>query len=80
MTKKLNKPLLITAGVIVSLILIYFIYRDYRPEIFLLTHMNAHNKVILMQLIRSHGIKNMLLLLALIATFNAIPGMSNSFV
>lgn len=31
-------------------------------------------------MIRSHGIKDMLLLLALIATFNAIPGMSNSFV
>lgn len=79
-SKKLNKPLLIIGGIIVSLILIYFIYRDYRPEIALLLNMNHHNRIILLHMIRSHGIKDMVLLLALIATFNAIPGMSNSFV
>lgn len=78
--KKINKPLLITGGIIISLILLYFIYRDYRPELTLLLHMSHHNKLILLHMIRSHGIKDMLLLLALIATFNAIPGMSNSFV
>lgn len=80
MKKKLNKPLLISGGVIVSLILIYFIYRDYRPDLILLMHMNPHNKMVLLHMIRSHGVKDVLLLLALIATFNAIPGMSNSFV
>lgn len=80
MKKRLNKPLLIIGGVVLSIILIYFIYRDYRPELLLLMHMNAHNKMILLHMIRSHGLKDMLLLLALIATFNAIPGMSNSFV
>jgi uncharacterized membrane protein YdjX (TVP38/TMEM64 family) len=78
--KKINKPLLITGGIIISLILLYLIYRDYRPELTLLLHMNHQNKLILLHMIRSHGIKDMLLLLALIATFNAIPGMSNSFV
>lgn len=78
--KNINKPLLITGGIIISLILLYLIYRDYRPELTLLLHMNHHNKLILLHMIRSHGIKDMLLLLALIATFNAIPGMSNSFV
>lgn len=80
MHQKLSKPLLITGGIIVSIILIYFIYHDYRTELMLLIHMNPHNKAILLHLIRSHGIKDMLLLVALIATFNAIPGMSSSFV
>lgn len=80
MRRKVNKSLLVIGGIIVSLILIYCIYRDYQPEIKLLLHMNAHNRIVLMHLIRSHGIKDMLLLLALIATFNAIPGMSNSLV
>lgn len=80
MKRKLNKTLLILGGIIISAILIYFIYRDYQPEINLLLHMNDHNRIVLMHLIRSHGIKDMLLLLALIATFNAIPGMSNSLI
>ena len=80
MKRKLNKALLILGGIIISAILIYFIYRDYQPEINLLLHMNDHNRIVLMHLIRSHGIKDMLLLLALIATFNAIPGMSNSLI
>lgn len=80
MQKKLNKPLLITGGIIISIILICFIYHDYRPDLVLLMHMNPHNKMVLLHMIRSHGINDMLLLIALIATFNAIPGMSNSFV
>ena len=68
MKRKLNKTLLILGGIVISAILIYFIYRDYQPEINLLLHMNDHNRIVLMHLIRSHGIKDMLLLLALIAT------------
>lgn len=80
MNKKLNKGLLLICGIILSLILICWIVHDYRTELYLLFHLTPHNKAVLLHLIRSHGLGDMLLLLALIATFNAIPGMSNSFV
>ena len=73
MKKHLNKTVLITVAFLVALVVIYFIYRDYRPEINLLLHLNSHNQVILLHLIRSHGLSTMLLLLLLIAIFNAIP-------
>lgn len=78
--KHLNKPLLISLAIVLALIILYLIYRDYRPEIMLLFNLTPHNRVILMHMIRSHGITDMLLLIALIAVFNAIPGMSNSVV
>lgn len=77
MKKHLNKHVLIIAALIVALVVIYGIYRDYRPEISLLFDLTPHNQVILLYLIRSHGLATMVLLLLLIAIFNAIPGMSN---
>lgn len=80
MKKHLNKTGLIILAVLAALVVIYFIYRDYRPEINLLFDLTPHNRVILMHMIRSHGLATMLLLLMLIAIFNAIPGMSNSVI
>lgn len=80
MKKYLNKPTLIGAGIIAALLILFLIYRDYRPEIALLLNPTHHNQQILLKLIRSHGAWDMLLLLILIAIFNAIPGMSNSVV
>lgn len=80
MKKHLNKTGLITLAILAALVVIYFIYRDYRPEINLLFNLTPHNRVILLHLIRSHGLATMLLLLLLIAIFNAIPGMSNSVI
>lgn len=77
MKKHLNKHVLIITALIVALVVIYGIYRDYRPEISLLFDLTPHNQVILLYLIRSHGLATMVLLLLLIAIFNAIPGMSN---
>lgn len=79
-TKYLNKTWLIIGAVIFSLIIIYLIYKDYKPELILLCNLTPHNRAILLQMIRSHGVKDMALLIALIAVFNAIPGMSNSVV
>lgn len=78
--KHLNKALLIILAVILSLVVIAVIYRDYKPELMLVLHYNDHNRAILLRLIRSHGIRDMFLFLVLIALFNAIPGMSNSLV
>lgn len=80
MKKHLNKHVLIITALIVALVVIYGIYRDYRPEISLLFDLTPHNQVILLHLIRSHGLATMVLLLLLIAIFNAIPGMSNSVI
>ncbi len=80
MKKFIDKRLLIIIGLIAALIVLFLIYRDYRPEIALLFHPTKHNQAILLHLIRSHGLQDMILLLLLIAIFNAIPGMSNSVV
>ena len=76
--KRLDKWPLIGLAVFVSIFIIYFIYRDFKPELVLLFHLNHHNRIILARLMRSHGLRDMVLLTILIAIFNAIPGMSNS--
>ncbi|WP_076461458.1 TVP38/TMEM64 family protein [Limosilactobacillus caccae] len=79
--RRLNKTALIIGAVLLSLIILYFIYRTYRPDINLLLNMDAgNNRAKLLHMIRSHGFVDMFLLVALIAVFNAIPGMSNSVV
>lgn len=79
--RHLNKTLLIIGAAIVAVIILYFIYRTYRPDLNLLMNMNqGDNKTKLLHMIRSHGFTDMFLLVALIAIFNAIPGMSNSVV
>lgn len=78
--KTLDKKWLITLGVILAIIVIIFIYRNYRPEINLLLHPVHNEKALLLHMIRAHGIVNSLLLLVLVATLNAIPGLSNSVV
>lgn len=77
---RLNKTWLIIGAICLAVIIIYFIYRTYRPEIELLLNFNTHNKEKLLHMIRSHGFTDMFLLIALIGILNAIPGMSNSVV
>ncbi|WP_297817570.1 TVP38/TMEM64 family protein [uncultured Lactobacillus sp.] len=78
MSKRLRKNIIIAVGIAIAIFLIYFLYRDYRPEINLLLHPNSHTKTDLMRLIRQHDIRDSLFLLGLIAVLNAIPGFSNS--
>lgn len=78
MTKKLRKVVFIIGGILVAVILLYLLYRDYRPEIDVLMHPNSHTKTKLLYLIRQHEVRDSLFLLGLIAVLNAIPGMSNS--
>ena len=78
--RKLNKTWLIVGAIILAVIVLYFIYRTYKPEIDLLLDFNAHNKAKLLHMIRSHGFTDIFLLVALIGILNAIPGMSNSVV
>lgn len=78
---KINKWLLVGGGTILAIIIFYFIFRNYLPEIRLLFHHPEHQeRRMLYQLVRSHGFTNSLLLLGLIAVLNAIPGFSNSVV
>ncbi|WP_367341633.1 TVP38/TMEM64 family protein [Limosilactobacillus sp.] len=76
--KQLSKWPIIIAAVIISLLVIYFIYRDFRPELVMLFNLNHHNRAVLAHMMRSHGLRDMALLTILVAIFNAIPGMSNS--
>lgn len=78
MTKKLRKVIFIVGGILVAAILLYLLYRDYRPEIDVLMHPNSHTKAKLLYLIRQHEVRDSLFLLGLIMILNAIPGMSNS--
>ncbi|QLL68774.1 hypothetical protein GTO82_08255 [Lactobacillus johnsonii] len=78
MTKKLRKVILIFCGILVAGILLYLLYRDYRPEIDVLMHSDSHTKTKLLYLIRQHEVRDSLFLLGLITVLNAIPGMSNS--
>lgn len=78
--KTLNKKLLIALGIFLAIIVVIFIYQNYKPEIDLLIHPVPHEKERLLHMIRAHGIANSLLLLALIAILNAIPGLSNSVI
>lgn len=78
--RHLSKTWLIIGATLLAVVVIYFIYRTYRPDIDLLFNLNTHNKTKLLHMIRSHGFTDMFLLIALIGIFNAIPGMSNSVV
>lgn len=78
--KKIDKKWLIALGTVLAIVVVIFIYRNYRPEINLLLHPVPHEKGILLRMIRAHGFANSLLLLVLIATLNSIPGLSNSVV
>lgn len=78
--KTLNKKLLIALGIFLAIIIVIFIYQNYKPEIDLLIHPVPHEKEILLHMIRAHGIANSLLLLGLIAILNSIPGLSNSVI
>ena len=78
--KTLNKKLLIALGIFLAIVIVIFIYQNYKPEIDLLIHPVPHEKEILLHMIRAHGIANSLLLLGLIAILNSIPGLSNSVI
>lgn len=78
MTKKLRKMLFIICGILAAGILLYLLYRDYRPEIDLLMHPGKDMKTKLFYLLRQHEVRDGLFLLGLITILNAIPGMSNS--
>lgn len=78
MTKKLRKVIFIICGILSAIILLYLLYRDYRPEINVLMHPDSHTKTKLLYLIRQHEVRDSLFLLGLITVLNAIPGMSNS--
>ncbi len=78
--KTLNKKLLIALGVLLAIIIVIFVYQNYKPEIDVLIHPVPHEKEILLHMIRAHGIANSLLLLGLIAVLNSIPGLSNSVI
>lgn len=78
--RRLNKTWLIVGAIFLAVIVLYLIYRTYRPEIDLLLNFNTHNKIKLLHMIRSHGLTDMFLLIILIGILNAIPGMSNSVV
>lgn len=78
--KSLNQKLLIALGIFLAVIIVIFIYQNYRPEINLLLHPVPHEKEILLHMIRAHGVANSLLLLVLIAILNSIPGLSNSLI
>ncbi len=81
MSKRKNRgTLLIICGVIVALLGLWVIYQDFKPELALLLHLNAHNKAKLMVMMRSHGLPDMLLLILLVAILNSIPGLSNSVI
>lgn len=81
MSKRKNRgTLLIIFGVIVALMGLWVIYQDFKPELALLLHLNAHNKAKLMVMMRSHGLPDMLLLILLVAILNSIPGLSNSVI
>lgn len=80
MGKKLRKYILIVIGLLLAVLLIYLLYRDYRPEINVLLHPTGDTQEKLLVLIRQHETRDSLFLLALIAILNAIPGLSNSVV
>lgn len=74
MTKKLRKVIFIICGILSAIILLYLLYRDYRPEIDVLMHPDSHTKTKLLYLIRQHEVRDSLFLLGLITVLNAIPG------
>lgn len=78
--KKSRGTLLIILGIVIVVAALVFIYHDFKPELQLLMHLNAHNKAQLMVMMRSHGIADMLLLVVLVAVLNSIPGLSNSVI
>lgn len=78
--RRLSKTWLLIGATVFAVIILYFIYRTYRPDINLLLNFNEANRAKLLHMIRGHGFLDMFLLVALIAVFNAIPGMSNSVV
>ncbi|HIW70553.1 MAG TPA: hypothetical protein H9876_04155, partial [Candidatus Limosilactobacillus merdipullorum] len=81
MPKSKNRgTILIIVGIILAIVGLWIIYQDFKPEIGLLLHLNAHNKAKLMVMMRSHGLPDMLLLILLVAILNSIPGLSNSVI
>lgn len=76
----LSKFWLIAFGLTGAAILIYLIYRDFRPEITLLLNPTPAHRRMLLSLIRSHGLRDLLFMMATIALMNAVPGISNSVI
>ncbi len=60
MTKKLRKVIFIICGILSAIILLYLLYRDYRPEINVLMHPDSHTKTKLLYLIRQHEVRDSL--------------------
>lgn len=75
-----SKFWLITGGLLAAAVLIYLVYRDFRPEIALLMDPIPRHRQLLLHLIRSHGLRDLVFLLVTIALMNAVPGVSNSLV
>ncbi|HJA73476.1 MAG TPA: VTT domain-containing protein [Candidatus Limosilactobacillus faecipullorum] len=80
MKKNDHKWLLIGVAMILTIIFLALLIRDFMPEIKLLLHYNLQNRALLIEMIRSHGLKDMLFLVIVIALLNAIPGASNSVI
>lgn len=76
----ISKVFLIAIAIILILLAAAEIYRDFKPEIYLLIHYNHHNQAKLLRLIRSHSSRDMVLLMIIVALMNAIPGVSNSVI
>lgn len=70
-----SRWLTILAGIFAIIVLLKVGF-DYWPEIKLLMHPTHEHRVMLTEMIRDHGAKDFLLLMMVIALFNAIPGMS----
>lgn len=60
--QQLSKWPIITIAVIASILVIYFIYRDFKPELVMLFNLNHHNRTVLAHMMRSHGLRDMVLL------------------
>lgn len=76
--KKIGKYLLILVGILLSIFLIYLIYLNYLPDINMFLKSNQKSGEEILNMIRRPNWKNSILLVGLIAIFNAIPGLSNS--
>ncbi|MBD5431395.1 MAG: TVP38/TMEM64 family protein [Lactobacillus sp.] len=75
--KRITRILLFILGIIIGLLVLYHLYLSFLPEIKLLIHFDPHNEKILVEMVRSHGLEDLIFLFALNTIAVAIPGLSN---
>lgn len=71
------RVLLFILGGILGLLVLYHLYLNFQPEIRLLLHFDSNNEKLLVQMVRSHGLSDVIFLFILNAICVAIPGLSN---